>query len=106
MTDKLDSFGTRGTFDTGSGTAVIYRLNKLAERGVGHVDNLPFSIKILLENALRNLDNFEVAEEDVVALAGWDAKATPSVEIPYKPARVILQDFTGVAVVVDLAALR
>jgi aconitate hydratase len=106
MANKLDSFGTRGTFDTGSGSAVIYRLNKLAERGVGHVHNLPFSIKILLENALRNLDNFEVAEEDVIALAGWDAKATPSVEIPYKPARVILQDFTGVAVVVDLAALR
>src|SRR5690606_1475849 len=69
-------------------------------------DTLPFSIKVLLENALRNLDNFEVTEEDVVNIASWDAKATPAVEIPFKPARVALQDFTGVPVVVDLAARR
>ncbi len=106
MAQKVDSFGTRGTFDTGNGEAVIYRLSKLVEKGVGHVDKLPFSIKTLLENALRNLDNFEVNEEAVLSLAGWEAKATPSIEIPYKPARVVLQDFTGVPVVVDLAALR
>jgi aconitate hydratase len=106
MTNKVDSFGTRGTFNTGSGEAVIYRLSKLAERGVGHVDKLPFSIKILLENALRNLDNFEVLEDAVHNLATWNAKAPQAVEIPFKPARVILQDFTGVATVVDLAGLR
>ena len=106
MSTKVDTFGTRGTFDTGSGEAVIYRLSKLAERGVGHVDKLPFSIKVLLENALRNLDNFEVSEEDVVNLASWNAAAPAQVEIPFKPARVVLQDFTGVPVVVDLAALR
>ncbi len=98
-----DTFGTRGTFDTGSGQAVIYRINKL---NVGHVDRLPFTIKILLENALRNLDNFQVSEEDIVNLASWNAKSPQVVEIPYKPARVILQDFTGVPVVVDLAAMR
>src|SRR6187401_3098412 len=95
MSNKVDSFGTRGTFDTGSGEAVLYRLGKLADQGIGHIHDLPFSIKILLENALRNLDNFEVAQEDVVNLASWEAKSTPSIEIPYKPARVILQDFTG-----------
>jgi aconitate hydratase len=106
MSTKVDSFGTRGTFDTGSGEAVIYRLSKLAERGIGNIERLPFSMKILLENALRNLDNFEVSEDDVVNIANWDAKATPAVEIPFKPARVVLQDFTGVPVAVDLAALR
>ncbi len=106
MSTKIDTFGTRGTFNTGSGEAVIYRLAALAERGVGQVDKLPFSIKVLLENALRHLDNFEVTEDNVAALAGWSANATQQVEIPFKPARVILQDFTGVPVVVDLAALR
>jgi aconitate hydratase len=106
MSTRVDTFATRGTFNTGSGEAVIYRLSKLVERGIGHVDTLPFSIKVLLENALRNLDNFEVSEEDVVNLASWNAAAPAQVEIPFKPARVILQDFTGVPVVVDLAALR
>lgn len=103
---KMDSFGARGTFDTGSGKAVIYRLSKLAEKGVGHVNRLPFSIKILLENALRNLDGHQVNEQDVINLASWDPKTYDAVEIPFKPSRVILQDFTGVPCVVDLAALR
>ncbi len=106
MAKILDSFGTRGTLNTAKGEATIYRLNKLTEKGVGHVDKLPFSIKVLLENALRNLDNFQVNEEAVQNLANWDAKNVKQVEIPFKPARVILQDFTGVACVVDLAALR
>lgn len=106
MSNKLDSFGARGTFDTGSGQATIYRLNKLSEAGIGHIDRLPFSIKVLLENALRNLDNFEVSEDDVKNLANWDASKPMDVEIPFKPARVVLQDFTGVPCVVDLAALR
>ncbi len=106
MSKILDTFGARGTFNTGSGSATIYRLSKLAERGVGHVEKLPFSIKILLENALRNLDNFQVNEEAVYNIASWDDKHPNAVEIPFKPARVILQDFTGVPAVVDLAALR
>jgi aconitate hydratase len=106
MSNKLDSFGARDTFDTGNGQAVIYRLSKLTEAGIGHIDKLPFSIRIMLENALRNLDGHAVREQDVRNLANWSAKNPQEVEIPFKPARVILQDFTGVPAVVDLAALR
>ncbi len=106
MSNKVDSFGARGTFDTGSGEAVIYRLSRLFEQGVGQIDKLPFSIKILLENALRNVDEHTVTRNDVIALANWNPTETPSREIPFKPARVILQDFTGVPCLVDLAALR
>ncbi len=106
MAKILDSFGARGTFNTGSGEAVIYRLNALTAKGIGHIDKLPFSMKIMLENALRNLDNFQVNEDAVVNIASWNAKAPQQVEIPFKPARVVLQDFTGVPCVVDLAALR
>ena len=101
-----DIFGARGTFDTGSGKAVIYRLSKLSEQGIGNIDRLPFSIKILLENALRNLDGKQVTQEDVKNIASWDPENYQAIEIPFKPARVILQDFTGVPTVVDLAALR
>ena len=101
-----DNFGARGTFDTGSGSAIIYRLSKLTEQGIGHVDKLPFSIKILLENALRNQDGHHFQEKDVHNLASWDADNHNPVEIPFSPARVILQDFTGVPSLVDLAALR
>jgi aconitate hydratase len=103
---KVDTFGTRSTFDTGNGQAVIYRLSALSAQGIGHIDRLPFSIRILLENALRNLDNYEVTAEAVTAIANWNAPDPGEVEIPFKPARVVLQDFTGVPVVVDLAALR
>ncbi|MBI5669002.1 MAG: aconitate hydratase AcnA [Chloroflexi bacterium] len=106
MGNTLDSFGTRGTLNTGSGEVVIYRLSKLAESGIGHVDRLPFSIRILLENALRHLDNFQVNADAVVNIASWNAAKPQDVEIPFKPARVILQDFTGVPCVVDLAAMR
>ena len=101
-----DQFGTRGTFATGNGDAIIYRLSKLTEQGIGNIDRLPFSIKILLENALRNLDGTQFQAKDVENLANWDAQNHNPVEIPYRPARVILQDFTGVPAVVDLAALR
>jgi aconitate hydratase len=106
MSNKIDRFGARHMFETGSGEAAIYRLNTLIERGVGHVDKLPFSIKVLLESALRNLDNFQVGEDDVQVIANWSPKERSEIEIPFKPARVILQDFTGVPCVVDLAALR
>ncbi|MEO0597129.1 MAG: aconitate hydratase AcnA, partial [Chloroflexota bacterium] len=103
MTDK---FGARGTFDTGNGDAVIYRLQALIDAGIGNIEKLPFSIKILLENALRNLDGKQFTEDDVRNIASWDGDNHNPVEIPYGPARVILQDFTGVPAVVDLAALR
>ena len=106
MSTRVDTFGARRTLHTRSGAFTIYHLGALAERGIGHVHRLPISIRILLENALRNLDNYEVSEQDVINLASWDPSAAPSVEIPYKPARVVLQDFTGVPTVVDLAALR
>jgi aconitate hydratase len=102
----FDPFHARDTFDTGTGKAGIYRLNKLEEQGLGAVSKLPFSIRVLLESVLRNCDGYEVREEDVKALASWNAAAPVKVEIPFKPARVVLQDFTGVPCVVDLAAMR
>ncbi|HKD36711.1 MAG TPA: aconitate hydratase AcnA, partial [Pirellulales bacterium] len=101
-----DPFGARDTFDTGSGRAAIYRLSKLEEAGIGRISSLPFSIRLLLESLLRNCDGYEVTEQDVRNLAGWQAAAPAEVEIPFKPARVVLQDFTGVPCVVDLAAMR
>ena len=100
MTQK-DFFNARSTFDTGSGEALLYRLSAL-----GNVDRLPFSIKIMLESVLRNCDGFVVTEEDVKTLANYNAKAPASVEIPFKLTRVVMQDFTGVPAVVDLAAMR
>ena len=102
----IDPFGARDTFDTGSGRAAIYRLSKLEDAGLGRISALPFSIRLLLESLLRNCDGYEVTEEDVKNLAGWKAAAPAEVEIPFKPARVVLQDFTGVPCVVDLAAMR
>ncbi len=101
-----DPFGTRGFINASDGKAVIYRLAELGRAGIGHIDRLPFSIKILLENALRNQDGRHFQPEDVQNLAAWDARNYEAVEIPFSPARVILQDFTGVPSLVDLAALR
>ncbi len=103
---KTDSFGARDTFDTGSGKAALYRLTKLEDQRLVKISELPFSIRVLLESALRNCDGFQVTDQDVKNLAGWKASAPPPVEIPFKPARVLLQDFTGVPLVVDLAAMR
>ncbi|HJS06665.1 MAG TPA: aconitase family protein, partial [Pirellulales bacterium] len=101
-----DPFGARDTFDTGSGRAALYRLSKLESAGIAPVSQLPFSLRILLESLLRNCDGYEVTEQDVRNLATWNAAAPAEVEIPFKPARVVLQDFTGVPCVVDLAAMR
>jgi aconitate hydratase len=101
-----DALGVRGTFETASGPATIYRLDRLQKAGIGNLSRLPFSIKVLLEAVLRNVDDFLVKEEDVAALARWNAKSPAAREVPFKPARVILQDFTGVPAVVDLAAMR
>ncbi len=101
-----DPFGAKATLETAAGTVRYYRLGRLAEQGVGDPARLPFSIRVLLENALRHCDGRLVTEEDVVALARWSPKDLPDREIPFMPARVILQDFTGVPAVVDLAAMR
>ncbi|MFN2103471.1 MAG: aconitate hydratase AcnA [Candidatus Promineifilaceae bacterium] len=102
MNNVFDHFGARAAL-AGSGT-VYYRLDKLVE--YGRIDRLPFSIRVLLESLLRNCDGYVVTPQDVIKLAGWNAPDPAKVELPFKPARVILQDFTGVPAVVDLAALR
>jgi aconitate hydratase len=101
-----DFFHARARLETGSGPATIYRLEALEKAGVGRVSRLPFSIKILLEAVLRHADNRLVREADVASLATWAPKAASRPEVPFLPARVILQDFTGVPAVVDLAAMR
>ena len=101
-----DFFGARSTLATDSGPVTIYRLEALEKAGVGNVSRLPFSIKVLLEAALRQADGFEITQEAVETIASWSGRAATQTEIPFKPARVILQDFTGVPSVVDLAALR
>ncbi len=101
-----DPFGARDTFETGSGPAGIYRLSKLEEAELADVASLPFSIRVLLESVLRHCDGHQVTEDDVKRLAGWNAASPAAGEIPFKPARVVLQDFTGVPAVVDLAAMR
>jgi aconitate hydratase len=100
MTQK-DFFKARSTFNTGSGQATLYRLSAL-----GNTDHLPFSIKIMLESVLRNCDGYVATEEDVKTLANYNAKSPAPVEIPFKLTRVVMQDFTGVPAVVDLAAMR
>ena len=102
----FDPFGARDQFDTGHGTATLYRLSKLEEAGLGEISRLPFSIRVLLESVLRNCDGFLVTENDVKNLAAWNAAAPAKQEVPFKPYRVVLQDFTGVPAVVDLAAMR
>ena len=101
-----DPFAARDTFQTGDGLAGIYRLGKLEDLGLGDIASLPYSIRVILEAVLRNCDGQVVNEDDVKNLAGWEAAASAKVEIPFKPARVVLQDFTGVPAVVDLAAMR
>ena len=103
---SVDPFAARDTFPTGQGQAGIYRLSRLEDAGLGAVSRLPFSIRILLEAVLRNCDNFAVTEQDVRNLAAWNAAEPAPQEIPFKPSRVVLQDFTGVPAVVDLAAMR
>ena len=100
----MDPFNARATLKTKYSSYQIYRLDKLSQHG--KIDRLPYSIRILLENILRNVDGHAIKEEDVVRLAGYNPKNVGVAELPFKPARVLLQDFTGVPAVVDLAALR
>jgi aconitate hydratase len=101
-----DSFKSKATLDLQGKRVEIFRLDAVKRAGVGDVDTLPFSLRVLLENLLRNEDDKSVTKADIEALASWDPKATPSYEIAFRPARVIFQDFTGVPAVVDLAAMR
>jgi aconitate hydratase len=101
---SANSFDARAELAVGSRRFEIFRLDALAGRFA--IERLPFSLKILLENLLRNEGNGSVSAADIEALACWDAAAEPSVEIAFAPARVLLQDFTGVPAVVDLAAMR
>src|SRR5262245_13428761 len=102
-----DSFGARSRRETGQGGLAFYRLSALEKAGVARgMDRLPFSIKVLLEAVLRNVDGELVTKADVANLAAWNAAAPKDVELPFMPARVILQDFTGVPAVVDLASMR
>ncbi len=99
-------YGAEQTLKTSSGEYRFYNLNVLKDQGFGEISRLPYSIRVLLESCLRNLDGFIVNEKDVVNLAKWNAEKVEAVEIPFNPGRVVLQDFTGVPAVVDLAALR
>ena len=98
---SIDPFGSRAKLDTALGSREIARLDALHG-----VENLPYSIKVLLESALRNLDGDTVTEDDVRRIAAYDATSVQEQEIPFIPGRIVLQDFTGVPAVVDLAAMR
>ncbi|MCC6126377.1 MAG: aconitate hydratase AcnA [Pirellulales bacterium] len=101
-----DPFQARDTFDAKAGRIGIYRLSRLEDAGLMRLHTLPFSIRVLLEAVLRNCNGYAVREKDVVDLAAWGHSRVIKTEVPFKPARVILQDFTGVPAVVDLAAMR
>ncbi|MGI9043082.1 MAG: aconitate hydratase AcnA [Gemmatimonadaceae bacterium] len=101
-----NSFGSRSTLEAGGRQYTIYRLDSLASVSGGKASTLPVSLKILLENLLRNEDGKFVKREDIEALASWDVKGKAEKEIAFRTARVLLQDFTGVPAVVDLAAMR
>jgi aconitate hydratase len=101
---STNSFDAKATLDVGDSSYAIYRLDALQSKF--DVARLPYSLKILLENLLRNEDGESIRAQDIEALATWDANAEPSKEIAFTPARVLMQDFTGVPAVVDLAAMR
>src|SRR5438067_1701502 len=103
---SLNSYSTRGTLRVGDRDYTLYRLGVLARAGFQNIERLPFSIRILLENLLHWEDGVAVTKDDIAALARWDAKNVGEKEIAFRPARVLLQDFTGVPCVVDLAAMR
>src|ERR1700712_5118490 len=98
---SANSFDARATLSVGDKDVTIYRLD-----AVEGTDKLPYSLKVLLENLLRNEDGHNVTADQVRALANWDPDAEPDTEIQFSPARVVMQDFTGVPCVVDLAAMR
>ena len=98
-----DSFGARQSLKVDDAHYQIFRLDAI---GDDRVHQLPYTLKVLLENLLRHEDDTNISSSDINALAAWEAKAEPETEIAFTPARVILQDFTGVPAIVDLAAMR
>ncbi len=102
----MDPFHARSTVEQGGQTLTYYRLAALEEQGLGKISRLPVSIRILLEAVLRQFDDYQVRPQDVRTLAGYQPKSVDRKEIPFKPARVVLQDLTGVPAVVDLASMR
>ncbi|MET0170052.1 MAG: aconitate hydratase AcnA [Aliihoeflea sp.] len=107
MTESLDSFNCRRTLDVDGTEYTYFNLVEAEKNGLAGISKLPFSMKVLLENLLRNEDGRSVTKESIQAVAGWlEDKGTAGVEIAYRPARVLMQDFTGVPAVVDLAAMR
>lgn len=102
----MDTFGARSILTTSGGQGTIWRLDSLEKAGISNVSRLPFSIKVLLESLLRHCDGKLITKDHVAALAAWKGTDAGAQEVPFKPARVILQDFTGVPAIVDLAAMR
>src|SRR5262245_19497403 len=103
---SIDSFGSKAQITVGSKTVEIYRLDALIAAGVGDVATLPYSLRILLENLLRHEDGRTVTKDDIAAVAAWDPRRPSAHEVQLRPARVLMQDFTGVPAVCDLAAMR
>jgi aconitate hydratase len=103
---SFDPKQVKTTINVGDKSYSIFQISKLKELGIGDPSKLPFSIKVLLESAIRNCDNYAVTENDIKTLLSWSPKSNDPQEIAFKPGRVILQDFTGVPCVVDLAAMR
>lgn len=101
-----DVFKARSSFSVNGKTYNYYRLKALEEAGVGKVSKLPYSIKILLESVLRQYDGRVILKEHIENLSKWGTADVKNIDVPFKPSRVILQDFTGVPAVVDLASLR
>lgn len=102
----IDNFGAKDVIHTSQGDYTIYRLSQLEKAGLTQVERLPFSIRVMLESVLRQCNQKEISENDVINLAKWKPVVEHRPSIPYRPARVIMQDFTGVPAVVDLAAMR
>ena len=100
-----NSFGSRATLDVAGRKYTFFQLAALRDLSKGNVDRLPFSLKILLENLLRNEDGAFVKKADIEAMASWDVRAKAEKEIAFRTSRVLLQDFTGLPAVVDLAAM-
>ncbi len=103
---KHDFLGARHILKTAAGSFTIFKLAALEKAGLADVDRLPFSIRILLESLLRQIDNKTITEDDVTALAAWQAQSEARPDVPFLPSRVIMQDFTGVPALVDYAAMR
>ena len=106
MFASSNPFNAKKTLSANGKTYTYFSLDALKQQKIGHIERLPYSIKVLLESMLRSVDGFVVNADDVTGLANWNAKAPAQVELPFMPGRVVLQDFTGVPCVVDLAAMR